>query len=168
VGNIWNKLGLGSLLRIGGKMLLKCYAHGRRIHRQTDPKGTERDEYVFVTPTWQVGLEDCQKCKDKRCPYNFNIPRLTKKKELRDKVLKSVYDPSLNDELLANGIWVESQPIYLRAFKGPVYSKPCFNRETGGLLEKLDREETTATKKYHQALQKATPLPRRVIIKRKR
>jgi len=151
--------------------LLRCYIKGRYIRLQGDLNGIKKGEYCFVTPYPSVSKEDCLSCQAKDCRYGFNLKPLRKNLALREKVLNYVFDPSLDDELLLEGI-VPNRELYLYSggARGKIYSKPCYNEEIGKVLIAHDEE---CRKRYDEYLKvetkakrflaKAEPLPPRVI-----
>lgn len=154
--------------------MLNCPLYGKHIHRQRDQKGKDRGEYVFITGTSQVGIDDCHRCKDEECLYGFNNEVLLKNKKLRRKVLDHVYDASLDDELLANGLTVFRE-LKLRPFEGDIYSKTCYEKLDGKKLEKIDTKIFKARtvfydlqERLNNELSGTRSLKSRIIIKRKK
>jgi len=124
-------------------MLLTCEKKGRVILRQTAPEGIKAGEYCFYAYGPKVGKEICLKCREKECLFGFSL--LNRNKALRERVLNYVFDASLDDELLLNGIMPERK-LYLHElnqpykYKGKVYSKPCYDEKTGKMLMGLEEE----------------------------
>jgi len=152
---------------------LDCHLHGKKVHLLH--QGT-KDEYVFITPKSQVFPETCISCVDPDCPYNFNLKKLLKQKELRRKILDYVFDASFDDMLLEQGLTSSrnSPIIFELDDDAEVYSKPRYSKKNGSKLLAIDEAMIKRREKYFQAcdkffevLKKTQPAPPRVIIKRK-
>lgn len=115
---------------------LRCSIKGRYTHRQADPKGIEKGEYIFITENLIVGVETCRECTYIYCPYGINQAS----GELKKKILDFIYDCTLQDELLKNGLTIETAFTIWKIGTKTVFSQPCYNKTEGEILEKIDEE----------------------------
>ncbi len=157
-------------------VLLPCWLKGHRLKLQTAQVGKDAGEYCFVCSKPSCGREECLVCRAKYCEYGFNLPPLKRNKKLREKVINYVYDASLDDELLLEGLVpIKSFELRMSKIKGKVYSKPCFDEETGKRLVaiediacKLHQKADRAEDRLARAVNMSQPLPPRVMLKKKK
>lgn len=156
-------------------MLLECWYHGKAILPQTDPRGLKVRERFFDANTPSVGPEECAACHDPVCPYGFNLKPLLKNPGLRQRVLQSIYDASLDDALLVEGLAPIRTYKVMERKRGPVFSKTTFDLKTGKELARLEekfmrlwREGNKAFQRFDHTRGKAQHLPPRVILKRRK
>lgn len=152
-------------------VLLPCWLHGKTLRLQSDELGKQLGEYCFDCSVPCVSYEECLECSDPKCGYGFNLPALLENKQLRQRVLNYLYDATLDDELLLEGI-IPDRQLFLRQGKerGKFYSKTCYDKKTGKKLMSLDekrlkkwRESKKLSDKFSATISEAKPLPPRVV-----